>query len=63
MRWAGLHPVPGALGQVGWAFEYNDRLGRLEFLLLRLNGIPREFCPGCEPDLLVRQMRQLDRAD
>jgi hypothetical protein len=29
MRWSGGHPFPGILGEVGWAFEYNDRLGRL----------------------------------
>lgn len=28
MRWSGAHPLPGSLGEVGWAFEYNDRLGR-----------------------------------
>ncbi|HZS55142.1 MAG TPA: cation transporter dimerization domain-containing protein [Bryobacteraceae bacterium] len=28
MRWSGVHPFPGILGEVGWAFEYNDRLGR-----------------------------------
>ena len=30
MRWGGVHPVPGLLGQIGWAFEYNDRLGRFQ---------------------------------
>jgi hypothetical protein len=29
MRWSGVQPFPGILGEVGWAFEYNDRLGRL----------------------------------
>lgn len=28
MRWSGGHQVSGILGEVGWAFEYNDRLGR-----------------------------------
>lgn len=30
MRWGGSHPLPGLLGQIGWAFEYNDRLGRFQ---------------------------------
>src|SRR5579875_1468020 len=30
MRWGGVHPVPGLLGQIGWAFEHNDRLGRFQ---------------------------------
>jgi hypothetical protein len=30
MRWGGVHPVPGLLGQIGWAFEYNDRPGRFQ---------------------------------
>lgn len=30
MRWGGIHPVPGLLGQVGWGFEFNDRLGRFQ---------------------------------
>jgi hypothetical protein len=28
MRWSGGQPLPGVLGEIGWAFEYNDRLGR-----------------------------------
>src|ERR1700751_3549091 len=28
IRWSGVQPLPGILGEVGWAFEYNDRLGR-----------------------------------
>ncbi len=28
LRWSGAHARPGIVGEVGWAFEYNDRLGR-----------------------------------
>lgn len=28
IRWSGIHAIQGMLGEVGWAFEYNDRLGR-----------------------------------
>lgn len=30
MRWSGVHGVPGRLGEVGWAFEHSDRLGRFQ---------------------------------
>ena len=30
MRWSGGRRVPGILGDIGWAFEYNDRSGRLQ---------------------------------
>lgn len=30
MRWSGGRRVPGNLGEVGWAFEHNDRLGRFQ---------------------------------
>jgi len=30
IRWSGTQRQSGVLGEVGWAFEYNDRLGRLQ---------------------------------
>ncbi len=30
MRWSGGARVPGAFGDIGWAFEYNDRSGRFQ---------------------------------
>ena len=33
LRWSGSSAIPMRLGDVGWAFEYNDRLGRFNYFL------------------------------
>ena len=33
LRWTGSSAVPMRLGDVGWAFEFNDRLGRFNYFL------------------------------